>query len=83
MLITTNRGRVLRFENFYSTSAPDVHVRLAFDPQSNDTYDLGPIRATSGNVNYMLPAGVDIRRYRYVLIWSEPFRLLLGSAELK
>jgi hypothetical protein len=74
--------RTLRFENFETINGPNLHIYLAADPNGDDIIDLGKIRATSGNVNYDIPEGVDLDRYRYALVWCVPFKVLFSYAVL-
>jgi hypothetical protein len=55
---------------------------LANDLDAADHVDLGPIRGTSGNINYNVPADIDISDYRYVMYWCVTFGELLNYAEL-
>jgi Electron transfer DM13 len=73
----------LRFENLATTNGPDLHIYLAADQSNGDSIDLGPIRATEGNVNYPIPAGTDTAKYHYALIWCVPFHVLFSYADLK
>ena len=63
-------------------NGPDLHIYLSADLDAKDYVDLGAIKATKGNVNYDVPAATDTEKYRYVLVWCEPFRVLFGYAEL-
>lgn len=81
---------VLRFENFSVTNGPDLRVILSTDPgagrgsaTSGDALDIGGLKATDGNVNYTIPAGTDIAKYRSVIIWCRAFRVLFASAKLE
>lgn len=82
LIIEQGGTRTLRFENFETINGPDLHIYLATDTSATDTIDLGPIRATKGNVNYPFPDNVDLTKYNTVLIWCVPFRVLFSSAEL-
>ena len=83
LLIESNGKKTLRFENFETINGPALYIYLAADLSDNDVVDLGLIKATKGNVNYEIPEGVDISRYKYVLVWCKPFRVLFSYAELK
>ena len=83
-LLINNQGKkIVRFENFKSTDGPDVHVYLSADFDNKDSVELGGLKATSGNVNYDVPPGVDTTKYNKILIWCKPFHVLFSSAELK
>ena len=77
---------VLRFENYEVRNGPEIHVFMTPDPGGDvhvdGAIDLGEVRATSGNVNYELPAGADLESFRSVVIYCVPFRVVFASAEL-
>ncbi len=75
-------NQYLRYENYKTINGPDLRVYLATDTQATDFVDLGPLKATEGNVNYPIPAGTDLSKYRYALTWCEDFSVLFNSAEL-
>ena len=83
ILLTDGSRYVLRFENFFVTNGPDIHVFLAKGPRyfAGDL-DLGSVKATQGSSNYELPAGVDARAYSHVIIWCVPFGVQFGYAPL-
>lgn len=74
--------QILRYENFKTINGPDLRIYLATNTQATEFVDLGPIKATQGNVNYSIPAGTDLSKYRYALTWCEDFSVLFNSAEL-
>lgn len=74
---------ILRFENFDTINGPNLHIYLSADLSEDDFIDLGPIKATSGNVNYDIPPGTDLDKYNKVLVWCVPFKVLFSYAELK
>ena len=73
----------MRFENFESINGPELHIYLASSLSDKDIVDLGPIRGTKGNINYKVDASVDTAKYRYVLVWCKPFKILFSYAELR
>lgn len=75
--------RVLRFEGFETVNGPDLRVYLAADLAAEDFVDLGELKATKGEIQYVLPEGVDLSHYRYVLIWCRAFSVLFSFAELQ
>ena len=77
-----NGKTILRFENFESINGPNLHVWLSKDLEATDYLDLGPLKGTKGSFNYELPEGVDIKEYKYVLIWCVPFKVLFSFAQL-
>ena len=75
--------KLLRLENFETLNGPKLHIYLGADLEGRDFVDLGPLRATKGNVNYDVPSGTDTAKYKYVMVWCEPFSVLFSYAELK
>lgn len=82
LLIEDNKKHIVRFENFKTDNGPQLHIYLSSDLSNDDFVDLGPIKATKGNVNYSIPEGTDINKYRYVLVWCKPFGILFSYADL-
>ncbi len=82
LLIKSGNETFLRFENLKTINGPDLRIYLASDLSANDFIDLGPIRATEGNVNYVIPAGTDLNTYRYAMIWCRAFGVLFSYAKL-
>lgn len=81
LLIESGGKKTLRFENFETVNGPDVRIYLAADLGAKDFVEISPIRATKGNVNYTIPAGVDTAKYNKVLVWCKAFGVLFSSAE--
>src|SRR6266513_1167229 len=75
-------GSILRLENFRSTNGPNVHVYMSTNKDATDFADLGRLKANNGNQNYNIPIGINVARYKYVLIWCKDFSVLFGSAQL-
>ncbi len=81
--------RFLRFEDFATDNGPDLNVYLStaapdapageFD---DDFIDLGDLKGNIGPQNYEIPEGVDLSRYRTVVIWCVRFGVAFGAAEL-
>lgn len=82
-VLATEEGTIVRFEDFMTINGPNVHVYLAKDLDATEFIDLGPIRGTSGNINYAVPEGVAISEYRYVMHWCVPFGVLFNYADLQ
>jgi hypothetical protein len=69
---------------------PKFHVYLV--PKENVTpstavtktmfVDLGRLRAFKGSQNYKLPKGVDLAKFKSVVIWCEQFGVLISPAKL-
>ena len=83
-------SHLLRLEDLASSDGPDVKVWLSsleaggdwFKYRSGRYVDLGPIKATHGNHNYVLPAGTDIAGLTSVVLWCDRFSVAFGSAPL-
>ena len=82
ILILSTGSPILRLEDFKSTNGPDVHLYLSNNKQANDFIVLGRLKANIGNQNYQIPLDTDFNKYKYVLIWCQPFSVLFGSAQL-
>jgi hypothetical protein len=82
ILTLSDGSQILRLEDFRSTNGPDVHLYLSIDKQPSDFIDLGRLKANIGNQNYQIPLDTDFNKYKYVLIWCQPFSVLFGSAQL-
>ncbi|MEX0916966.1 MAG: DM13 domain-containing protein [Candidatus Paceibacterota bacterium] len=74
---------VIRYENYDTINGPNLHVYLAKDLEANEYIDLGPIKGTTGNINYTIPEGIDIEEYPFLLTWCVPFGVLFNYAELR
>lgn len=61
---------------------PRATVRSSGDLSGEMFVDLGRLRAFKGSQNYAIPAGVDVARYRSVVIWCEQFSVLISPADL-
>ena len=82
ILTLSDGSQILRLEDFRSTNGPDVHLYLSTDKQASDFVDLGRLKANNGDQNYQIPIDTDFNKYKYVLIWCQPFSVLFGSAQL-
>lgn len=86
---TTDGQSVLRLQNLQATNGPDLYVYLAKDAspatsaQVMSGYEVGTLRATSGDSNYTLPASVDPSQYQSVVIYCKSFSVVFGFANLK
>jgi len=83
-IFDTESGYVVRYENLETINGPDLHIYLSKTPDAKEYVDLGPLKATKGNINYEVPPEVtDIGEYGYVLTWCEPFNVLFNYAEIR
>ncbi len=83
-LLTGTDKLVLSFEDFKSSSGPDLKVYLAKSTDGRSGFiSLGALKATSGAFNYEVDKSTYNSDYKYVLIWCERFSALFGYAEIK
>ena len=75
---------ILRFQDYEVRNGPGLRIYLSPDPggdvRADGAISLGPIKATSGFVNYDVPAGVDPSIFRSVIIYCEPFGVVFATA---
>ncbi len=81
-LVEAGGKTYVRYENFKTLNGPDIYVYLAKDKDAKEFVDLGRVKATEGNINYEVPAGVDVSQYSYVLTWCKAFGVLFNSAKV-
>lgn len=86
LLVRTGEALVLRFENVAITNAPDVHVYLSREQggkwnEATSVY-LGPLKATNGSFNYIVPAEQNSALARSVVVWCRQFSVLVTWADL-
>ena len=81
-VLETTPNKTLRFENFSTINGPDLYVYLATDEKATDFINLGKNKATQGNINYSIPSGTDLSKYKFVLIWCKSFSVNFGTAVL-
>lgn len=81
-IVETNDGNYVRFENYDGTNGPDLFVYLAKDLNATEFVNLGRAKGNKGNINYEVPADVDISEYRYVMTWCDAFSTLFDYAEI-
>ncbi len=82
--------RVLRLEDFETLATPELFVWLTTAPNPRtsieateaERVELGPLRSTLGNQNYVLPADVTVDQMRSVVIWCEPVGIAYTAAAL-
>ena len=81
-IITLEKVKVVRYENFKTINGPDLYVYLSKDLQAKDFINLGKIKATEGNINYEVPKDINIQDYSYVIVWCKSFGVLFNSADI-
>jgi Electron transfer DM13 len=82
-VLQSGEKRILRYEDFKTINGPDLRIYLSTDLEATEFVDVGELKATEGSVNYDIPPGIDIEKYRYALVWCEDFGVLFNSAELQ
>ncbi len=81
-IVNTENGDVVRYENFKTINGPDLYVYLAQDLDAKEFVSLGELKATEGNINYSVPAGVEVSKYRYAMVWCKQFGVAFNYADL-
>lgn len=74
--------RLTLSDGFEIDPGPQVRVYLATDAAAGTFKDIGALKASRGNQQYEIPAGVDLARYDTVVFWCVPFSQSLASAAL-
>lgn len=79
----------LRLESFSTEPGPALHVLLTKHPSPSSaadvaegSLDLGPLRATKGNLTYEIPAGTDVTQYAGVIVYCVDFSVVFTAATL-
>lgn len=79
----------VRFEGLRTSNGPDVRVWLsdreataAAGAGDGTWLELGPLKGNRGDLNYPVPQGVDVERFRSVVIWCKRFSVAFGAAPL-
>ena len=68
---------------FHVYLVPDADVTPSTRVQDTMFVDLGRLKAFTGSQNYPIPDGVDLDKYKSVVIWCEQFNVLISPAALK
>jgi len=82
--------RVLRLSQFSTSNGPDLQLYLvaAGDASDSETVKkagfvtLGALKGNQGDQNYLLPADVDLSKYRAVTVWCRRFGVNFATAPL-
>jgi hypothetical protein len=83
-----NGDRVITLTDFTTSPGPDLRVYMVAGPAGDegevtDYVDLGALKGNKGDQQYALPADLDLRRYRTVVIWCRAFTVLFARAPLE
>lgn len=86
-LIETSPGTwVVRLEDFAVRNGPDlfVYISPSADGYADGAFEVGRLKADTGNQNYEVPAGAlsDPATARSVIIWCKQFSHLFATAPL-
>ena len=80
--------KLLRIENLQVVNGPELWVALTthsapltFD-EIQGYQELGPLRATSGNMNFEIPAERDLNYYHSIVIFDRPYRIIFAVARI-
>jgi hypothetical protein len=83
-IVDLNGTRYLSFESVTIAGAPDVYVYLsdATNGKPGNFTNLGKLKATSGDFNYDIPAGVDLAKVNSAVLWCRQFTVTITYAVL-
>jgi hypothetical protein len=87
-IVIQNGKKYLKFDDsFQSDSGPDLFVILhrQDSPKSygkSDYISLGRLKKVSGQQMYAIPNGVNITKFKSVVIWCKKFNATFGFAPL-
>jgi hypothetical protein len=85
---TTDGETVLRLQQLKAANGPDLYVYLTTVAgphtrgQVESGYQVGRLKATRGDSNYVLPDDVDASKYLAVVIYCRSFSAIFGYANL-
>ena len=90
VLETPEGDRFLRFEDLNLSNGPDLKVYLSvlgpdrgwYDYDDDEYVSLGDLKGNIGDQNYALAGGLDLSRYRSVVIWCERFSVGFAVAPI-
>ncbi len=72
-------SQLIRLEDFFVTLNSDLEIRMSPLPAPKTTDEIArsgftnvaPLKATVGSMNYPVPPGVDLTKFRSIIIWCE------------
>ena len=68
---------------FHVYLVPKSDIRASSDLSDVMFVDLGRLRSFKGSQKYEIPPGLDLSKYKSVVIWCETFAVLISPADLK
>ncbi len=72
----------VKLVNFNTTNGPALHVFLSKEPMPINYIDLGNLKSTNGNQEYVIPGNPDLSLYKYVSVHCVAYNHLFGYAKL-
>lgn len=77
-------GYGIAYKDFSFDAGSSLRVYLTNNIVVNPatSVDLGPVTKTSGTAFYGVPPGTDIKKYKYIVVWSVDKKELFNYAEL-
>ena len=89
LIEAANGNTYLRFEDFEVENGPDLKIYLSRaeanapeDRLAADIVDLGDLKGNVGDQNYLVPASVDLTKYRSAVVWCRRFSVGFAVAPL-
>lgn len=79
----TGNSYEIALETFSSSNGPDLKVYLSKEKQPLNFINVGSLKSTAGNQLYAIPATVNVKDYKFVLIHCQQYNHLFGFAQLK
>jgi Electron transfer DM13 len=77
---------IVRLENFKRVpdlpACLDLRAQLNLDLEANNSLDLGPFRATSGNINFEIPSTEEYTMYNKFMLWCKTYRSNYAEADI-
>lgn len=68
---------------FHVYLVPKENIRTSSDLGDTMYVDLGRLRSFKGSQKFPIPPGLDLSRFKSVVIWCEVFNVLISPADLK
>lgn len=81
--------QIIRLEDLDVLNGPKLHVYLSseYNVESHDdlgdTIDLGELKGNKGNQNYLVPDNVDATKFKSIVIYCVPFKVVFASANME
>jgi hypothetical protein len=91
LVLTDGKSTFLRFENFETDNGPDLYVYLSANVTAaspagqldDDFVELGRLKGNIGSQNYEIPTGVDLGKYKTVVIWCRRFTTAFATSDIE